>query len=62
MVVFGRLNVEKFGNILFKGDLDQCREYAGKLHHYEYDSLNICQDNGIIVERIVIPNTGRNRV
>lgn len=62
MVVFGTLSGEEVGNILFTGDLDQCREYVGKLHHYEYYELSICHDNGIIFEKIVIPNTGKNRV
>lgn len=60
MVVFGTLKVgEEAGNILFTGDLDQCREYAGKLNHSDYYELSICQDDGIITEKIVIPNTGK---
>ena len=58
MVVFGTLKVgEEAGNILFEGDQDQCREYADGLDHSQYYDLAICQDNGIIAERIVIPNT-----
>lgn len=56
MVVFGTLKVgEEAGNILFTGDLDQCREYADGLDHSEYYELSICQDNGVITEKIVNP-------
>ena len=55
MVVFGTLNTEEAGNILFTGDLDQCREYAGKLNHSDYYELSICQDDWIITEKIVNP-------
>ena len=59
MVVFGTLKVgENAGNILFTGNLDQCREYVNRLDHSKYYELSICQDDGIITEKIVIPNTG----
>lgn len=58
MVVFGTLKVgEEAGNILFTGDLDQCREYAYGLDLSKYYDLDICEDNGKVTERIVIPNT-----
>lgn len=63
MVVFGTLKTgEESGNILFTGDLDQCREYTDGLDHSEYYELSICQDDGTITEKIVIPNTGKKRV
>jgi len=56
MVVFGTLKVgEEAGNILFTGDLDHCREYAGTLDKEKYYELSICEDNGIITEKIVNP-------
>lgn len=62
MVVFGTLLVgEEAGNILFTGDLKQCQKYADGLDHSEYYELSICKDDGIIVEKIVIPNTEKLR-
>ena len=56
MVVFGTLKVgEEAGNVLFTGDLDHCREYAGGLDKSKYYELSICEDNGIITEKIVDP-------
>ena len=62
MVVFGTLKVgEEAGNILFTGNLDQCREYAKELNHSDYYELSICEDNGIIKEKIVIPKKHEGR-
>ena len=59
MVVFGTLKVgEEAGKILFEGDLDQCREYAGKLDQSKYYELSICEDNGVIKEKIVRCRSG----
>lgn len=54
MVVFGRTKREQAGNILFTGDPEQCREYAAALDPLDFDMLSICEDNGIIREKIVV--------
>ena len=56
MVVFGTLKVEETsGNVLFTGNLVQCREYANGLNQSEYYELSICTDDGRIVEKIINP-------
>lgn len=55
MVVFGTLKTENSGKILFRSeDIEECRKYANSLDDKEYYELSICEDNGIIKERIVI--------
>ena len=54
MIVYGVTNEDK-GIDLFKGSLEDCRDFAkdnDKLDLANYYSVNICKDNGEIVERI----------
>lgn len=54
MVVFGTLKIgEEVGNILFRGDLEECRQYSDSLERSTYYDLHICSDDGTIVEKIV---------
>ena len=53
MVVFGRTKEERAGNILFQGTLEECQEYAAVLNPFDFDMLSICEDNGVIKEKIV---------
>lgn len=54
MVVFGRRKIERAGNILFHGELDQCQEHVKGLNYSDYDELSICEDNGTIKEKLII--------
>lgn len=54
MVVFGRRKIERAGSVLFRGELDQCREYVGELTQSDYDTLDICENDGRIAERIIL--------
>lgn len=54
MVVFGTLKIgEEVGNILFQGDMEDCKKYSDRLDLSIYYDLHICLDDGIILERIV---------
>jgi hypothetical protein len=56
MIVFGTLKSAKpneSGNVLFDGTLEDCQKYAANLDKGDYESLNICADNGIIKERLL---------
>ena len=47
MIVYGN------DKILFKGTLEQCRAWCKSAVPADYDRLNICEDNGVIVFRLV---------
>ena len=56
MIVYGILRRAEVGSILFSGSLKECREFVReneKLDLDDYYSVNICEDNGIIVERVL---------
>lgn len=54
MVVCGTLKIDdEVGNILFRGDMEECKKYSDCLDFSIYYDLHICSDNGIILERIV---------
>jgi hypothetical protein len=55
MIVYGTLKGGECGGILFRGDVQECREYALQLDKTEWHRLSICEDNGKIVEYVVIP-------
>ena len=55
MVLYGHLKKEEVGNIIYDGSKEECENFAKTLDLDDYYSLNICQDNGIIDERIVAP-------
>ncbi len=55
MVVFATSKTKKpneSGEILFKGTLIECRNYCNTLPKDTYEGIHICEDNGIIKERI----------
>ena len=58
MLVYVTLKAEEAGKVLFNGDLEACQDYASGLNDAEkanfYD-LHICEDNGVIFERIITP-------
>ena len=57
MIVFGTLRAgEEAGGILYRGTLEECRSYTRTLNLAAYYDLNICEDNGVIAERIVTHN------
>lgn len=47
MIVYGN------DKILFKGTLEQCRAWCKSAVPADYDSLNICEDSGMIAFRLV---------
>lgn len=54
MIVYGVTNEDK-GIVLFDGNIDDCRDFVKdneELDLTNYYSVNICRDNGEIVERI----------
>lgn len=54
MIVFGTLKIgEEAGNILFKGNAEDCVKYSESLDCSVYYDLHICSDDGVIMERIV---------
>ena len=55
MVLYGHLKTEEVGNIIYSGTKEECENHAKTLDLNDYYSLNICQDNGVIDERIVKP-------
>lgn len=57
MVVFATLRSEESGKALFTGTPEACRDYIRILDNKNnYESLNLCQDNGEIVERAISHN------
>lgn len=40
--------------ILCKGSLEECKQYCRSIKPAEWDSVNICEDNGVIRHRIVL--------
>ena len=57
MIICGLKNGENVSKDLYKGTLEQCRAWCKSAVPADYDSLNICEDSGVIVFRIV--NDGR---
>ena len=55
MVAFGWFEGEHHGNIMYQGDLKECREYAREQDERIFHSLTICKDSGEIVEWIKTP-------
>ena len=55
MIVYGTLKGGDRGGILFRGDAKECREFALKLDRSEWYRVSICEDDGRIVEYVVIP-------
>lgn len=56
MIVYGILRRAEVGSILFSGSLKECREFVRedeKLDLDDYYSVNICEDNGIIIEKVL---------
>ena len=53
MIVFGTRKGEDYGNELYKGDLEQCKEWCKNAVPEEYDKLDICRSNGVIEWRLV---------
>lgn len=53
MIVWGTKISDNCGNELYKGTLEQCRAWCKNIIPADYDSLNICEDNGVIVFRLV---------
>ena len=54
MVVFGKRKNENVGKSLFQGDLRECRDFiTDEVCKADYEELNIDEDNGVIVERII---------
>ncbi len=55
MIVYGIAHGDQGnnGHILFTGTLEECREYAKRLSKKDYYSINIDEDNGVIIERIL---------
>ncbi len=55
MIVYGITHADQgnSGHILFNGTLEECREYITRLNKSDYYSLNIDEDNGVIVEKIL---------
>ena len=54
MAVFGSLRNERVGNILYKGNLEECQAYAKSLNMKDYYELSICRDDGTIFTRLVV--------
>ena len=56
MVVFATLDsarADETGKALYTGSLEECRRYTAAMKYKElYCSINICEDNGIIRERV----------
>ena len=52
MIVFGFKRGEDSGNELYKGTMEQCKAWCRNEVPADYDSLNICQNNGVIEMRI----------
>lgn len=38
---------------LFEGTLDECKKYCKSVIPSEWDSVNICRDNGVIEKRFI---------
>lgn len=55
MVLYGHLKTKEVGNIIYSGTKEECENHAKTLDLNDYYSLDICQDNGVIDERIVKP-------
>jgi len=56
MIVYGILRGAEVGTTLFDGSLKECREFVRddeKLDLDDYYSVNICEDNGIIIEKVL---------
>lgn len=51
MIVYGVTNEDK-GIDLFDGSIEECREFLKDKDLTNYYSVNICRDNGEIVEHI----------
>lgn len=51
MIVYGVTNEDK-GIDLFDGSIEECREFLKDKDLANFYSVNICKDNGEIVERI----------
>jgi hypothetical protein len=55
MVVYGTPKNADCGGILFRGDVQECREFAWELDKTEWYSVSICEDDGRIAEYVVSP-------
>jgi hypothetical protein len=54
MIVYGTLKSEDAGNVLFKGNMEECKTFVKGLVPDDYDSLNIDQENGVIEKRYIV--------
>lgn len=43
---------ENISETVFHGDLDQCRAYCWNLEWKDYESIDICDDTGLIIEYV----------
>ena len=57
MIVWGTKIGDNCGNELYKGTFEQCRTWCKSVVPADYDSMNICEDSGVIVLRII--NNGK---
>lgn len=56
MIIFAIRRDQDEGQIIFSGTLDECEKQAKEIKDlFNYYSINICQDNGEIVKRILRP-------
>ena len=53
MIVWGTKIGDNCGNELYKGTFEQCRTWCKSVVPADYSSLSICEDNGMIVFRLV---------
>lgn len=54
MIVWGTLKGTNVGGEFYQGDLEDCQAYVNDhLDKNDFSDLDICQDNGEIIERIV---------
>ena len=55
MIIFATLKTADVGEEVFYGTHDECRAYVAAMSQDDraaYDSIHICENNGIIVDRI----------
>lgn len=52
MVVEALRKGEEVSRSLFEGTMQQCRDFVATLHPEQFYTVDICEDNGIIAERI----------
>lgn len=55
MIIYATNRIGEGASTLFDGSLEECRDFLkenDKLDLNDYDTVNICEDNGVIVERI----------